>query len=206
MRQGVWQRKKNKTKDVAVKLTKGSSDLCKAKIKEMMREARLMRNLRHKNIVRIHGVAVLEQPLYIVLELVRGGALNSYLTKNKCSMEEKMNMCLGAARGVEHLHKNGVIHRDLAARNCLYQEKERLVKISDFGLSRQAKEYKIKTAVKLPIKWLAPETINSFVFTSKTDIYSYGVMVHEIFADGAEPWEKFTNTWVPSWWSNKIVF
>lgn len=72
-----------------------------------MREARLMRNLKHPNIVRLWGVAVDEQPLYIVLELIKGGALNSFLQKNKCTMEEKMSMVLGAARGVDHLHKNG---------------------------------------------------------------------------------------------------
>ncbi|KIH64488.1 hypothetical protein ANCDUO_05201 [Ancylostoma duodenale] len=105
-------------------LTKGGSDLCKAKIKEMMKEARLMRNFNasiHKNIVRIYGVAVDEQPLLLLLELVTGGALNRFLRENgaKTDVREKIIMCLGAGCGVEYLHLNQCMHRDLAARNCL---------------------------------------------------------------------------------------
>lgn len=77
VRKGVLHRK-NKKLDVAVKLMKGG-ELNKMKIREMMNEARLMRNFKHKNIVRFFGVAVVEQPLYILLELVNGGALNTYL-------------------------------------------------------------------------------------------------------------------------------
>ncbi|KIH61030.1 hypothetical protein ANCDUO_08704 [Ancylostoma duodenale] len=72
VRAGTLQLKTGENVEVAIKVTKGSSDLCKAKIKEMMKEARLMRNFKHNNIVRIYGVAVDEQPLYILLELVTG--------------------------------------------------------------------------------------------------------------------------------------
>ena len=83
----------------------------------------------------------------------------------------------------------------MAARNCLYDNIGKCVKISDFGLSRKdVKTYKIKAAVKLPIKWLAPETITAFIFTVKTDVWSFGVMTFEIFTDGNEPWEGVTNT------------
>ncbi|WKY06648.1 hypothetical protein Q1695_006664 [Nippostrongylus brasiliensis] len=176
------------------KSTKGCSDLGKAKIKEMMKEARLMRNFRHRNVVRIYGVAVDEQPLYIILELVSGGALNTFLKENanKVEVKDKLDMCLGAALGVEYLHVNQCMHRDLAARNCLITN-ERVVKISDFGLSRLGTNYKLKTAMKLPIKWLAPETITTFTFSLKTDVFSFGVLVYEIFADGAEPWDGQTN-------------
>ncbi|KAK6023330.1 protein tyrosine kinase, partial [Ostertagia ostertagi] len=215
--------------DVLVLLqTKGSSDLCKAKIKEMMKEARLMRNFKHKNIVRIYGVAVDEQPLYIILELVTGGALNSWLKANAGRVEvpDKTTMCLGAAQGTEYLHYNRCMHRDLAARNCLITQDKVVssnafckcylrrcllrscrsrfinalssstpfqVKISDFGLSRMGTHYQIRTAMRLPIKWLAPETITTFSFSLKTDVFSFGVVVYEIFSDGAEPWEGKTN-------------
>ncbi|KAK5983468.1 Non-specific protein-tyrosine kinase, partial [Trichostrongylus colubriformis] len=121
VRAGTLQLKTGETVDVAIKVTKGTSDLCKAKIKEMMKEARLMRNFKHKNIVRIYGVAVDEQPLYILLELVTGGALNSWLKANAGRVEvpDKTTMCLGAAQGAEYLHQNRCMHRDLAARNCL---------------------------------------------------------------------------------------
>ncbi|EYB91027.1 hypothetical protein Y032_0211g2196 [Ancylostoma ceylanicum] len=194
VRAGTLQLKTGENVEVAIKVTKGSSDLCKAKIKEMMKEARLMRNFKHTNIVRIYGVAVDEQPLYILLELVTGGALNSWLKANagKVEVKDKINMCLGAAQGVEYLHANRCMHRDLAARNCLIT-KDKVVKISDFGLSRMGVQYQIRTAMKLPIKWLAPETISTFTFSLKTDVFSFGIVVFEIFSDGSEPWEGKTN-------------
>ncbi|KAL6738281.1 hypothetical protein Aduo_011843 [Ancylostoma duodenale] len=194
VRAGTLKLKSGRVVEVAIKVTKGCSDIGKAKIKEMMKEARLMRNFKHRNVVRIYGVAVDEQPLYIILELVSGGALNTFLKENagKVEVKEKLDMCLGAALGVEYLHLNQCMHRDLAARNCLITN-DKVVKISDFGLSRLGVHYKLKTAMKLPIKWLAPETITTFTFSLKTDVFSYGVMVYEIFADGAEPWDGQTN-------------
>uniref|UniRef100_A0A7I4YR28 Tyrosine-protein kinase n=1 Tax=Haemonchus contortus TaxID=6289 RepID=A0A7I4YR28_HAECO len=191
----IKKRNSSQTLEVAVKLTKGTGDLSKAKIKEMMREARLIRNFKHKNIVRLYGVAVDEQPLYIILELVKGGALNAYLRANgeKVSAFDKVVMCKGAAYGVEYLHKQSCIHMDLAARNCLYSRDDKVVKISDFGLSRLGVTYTVRGARKLPIKWLAPETISTFTFSLKTDVFSFGVMVFEIFSNGKEPWDGYTN-------------
>uniref|UniRef100_A0A8R1DN04 Tyrosine-protein kinase n=1 Tax=Caenorhabditis japonica TaxID=281687 RepID=A0A8R1DN04_CAEJA len=187
-------KRKGREQDVAVKLMKGSGDMNKVKIREMMKEARLMRNFKHRNVVRFYGVAVLEQPLYILLELVNGGALNTHLQKNKnVTTMELLAMCLGAAHGLQYLHTNHCIHRDIAARNCLYSI-DKVVKLSDFGLSLIGTSYKLCTSQKLPIKWLAPETITTLFFTPKTDVYSYGVMCYEIFAEGEEPWEGITNT------------
>ncbi|CAI5448850.1 unnamed protein product [Caenorhabditis angaria] len=192
VRTGILKRKGREV-EVAVKLMKGG-DLNKVKIREMMKEARLMRGFKHKNVVRFYGVAVDEQPLYILLELVKGGGLNTYLQKNrKETTFDLMNMCLGAAQGLQYLHANNCIHRDIAARNCLYSN-DRVVKLSDFGLSRIGNAYKLQTSQKLPIKWLAPETITTLFFTFKTDVYSYGVMCYEIFSEGEEPWDSITNT------------
>ncbi|KAK6022568.1 protein tyrosine kinase [Ostertagia ostertagi] len=143
-------KKREQTLAVAVKLAKGTGEMSKAKIKEMMREARLIRNFKHRNIVRLYGVAVDEQPLYILLELVKGGALNVYLRGNgdKVSLLEKITMCKGAAQGVEYLHKQSCIHMDLAARNCLYSQ-DKVVKISDFGLSRLGVNYTIRGPTKI---------------------------------------------------------
>ncbi|KJH43207.1 SH2 domain protein [Dictyocaulus viviparus] len=191
---GKLQLKSGEIVEVAIKVHKGCSDLSKAKIKEMMKEARLMRNFNHRNIVRIYGVAVDEQPIYILLELVTGGALNSFLKSNAGQVEvrDKIMMCHGAAQGVEYLHDQRCMHRDLAARNCLITN-DKVVKISDFGLSRMGTVYTIRASMRLPIKWLAPETITAYTFSLKTDVFSFGVVVFEIFSDGAEPWEGRTN-------------
>ncbi|VDK57215.1 unnamed protein product [Cylicostephanus goldi] len=142
VRKGTLLRRPGKSVPVAVKTLKSDTELSKAKIKEMMKEARLMRNLKHPNVVCIYGVALLEQPLYIVLEFVPGeyfaavslnieiqklaescrGALDSYLKRNKATIDrdERLLMAMGAAWGMEYLHKSSVLHRDIAARNCLY--------------------------------------------------------------------------------------
>ncbi|KJH48886.1 SH2 domain protein [Dictyocaulus viviparus] len=185
VRSGTLRSKANKTIQVAIKQkkpylkrsvcfflhqSKTHTDLGKAKIKEMMNEARLMR-------------------LFQV-----GGALNSFLRTQgkKLDVNDRITLCVGAASGVEYLHLNECIHRDLAARNCLITE-EKVVKISDFGLSRIGTQYKLKTPMKLPIKWLAPESIETFTFSLKTDVFSFGVLAYEVFTNGGEPWDGMTN-------------
>ncbi|EFO27420.1 TK/FER protein kinase [Loa loa] len=186
--------------EVAIKLAK-KAEMSKEKIKEMMKEARLMRNYEHPNVIRMYGVCVEHEPLLIVMELVDGGALDDFLKKNRVSVKDKIEkMVAGGAWGLEYLHSKNCIHRDIAARNCLLTrtgivERPFLlhVKISDFGLSREGDEYQMTKARRVPIKWLAPETIQRLVYTSKTDVWSYGVMVWEIFANAAEPYPGMTN-------------
>ncbi|CAJ0579657.1 unnamed protein product, partial [Mesorhabditis spiculigera] len=95
-----------------------------------------------------------------------------------------------AAWGIEYLHHKHIIHRDLAARNCLIVRvnEEYLVKISDFGLSRDGDAYVMKTVRKVPIRWLAPETIQTFTYTPKSDVWAYGVLVWEVMTNGDEPY------------------
>ena len=152
------------------------------KMKEVMAEARLMRSLNHPNIVRCRGIAVLEQPVYIVIDFITGGGLDSFLKKNgkTLSMDEKNKMAISAAWGIEYMHSNDIIHRDIAARNCLY-DKKNLVKLSDFGLSRKGSVYKMKKAMKMPTKWLAPESLTTFTFSRASDTYTYGVLLYEIY-------------------------
>ncbi|PIO56371.1 protein tyrosine kinase, partial [Teladorsagia circumcincta] len=167
---------RNAVSNALTKLKTEESEISKEKIKEMMQEARLMRELNHPNVVRIYGVALLEHPLYIILEYVPGGALDVYLRKNKqISQDDRLLMAMGAAWGMEYLHMCNILHRDIAARNCLY-DNDKIVKISDFGLSREGTTYRMKTAKRVPLKWMAPETMSNYTFTQKTDVYSYGIM------------------------------
>ncbi|KAK5979615.1 hypothetical protein GCK32_016237, partial [Trichostrongylus colubriformis] len=103
-----------------------------------------------------------------------------------------MAMMIGIASGMAYIHNAKIIHRDLAARNCLY-DRSRTVKISDFGLSRPGTSYKMKTAQKMPIKWMAPESILTFTFTQKTDVYTFGVLIYEIFA-AIGPYDDMRNS------------
>ncbi|VDM50147.1 unnamed protein product [Toxocara canis] len=156
----------------------------------MMHEARLMRHYDHVNVVRMYGVAVDCEPLMIVIELVRGGSILSDLRSRKGTIpcEEKVErMTLGTARGLAYLHSRGCIHRDIAARNVLYTL-TKIAKISDFGLSREGCIYKMKASKKVPIKWTAPETMATFTYTLKSDVFAFSILVWEVFSDGDEPY------------------
>ncbi|VDM47920.1 unnamed protein product, partial [Toxocara canis] len=197
--------------EVAIKIAK-TDKMTKEKIKEMMKEARLMRNYNHPNIVKIYGVAVEHEPLMIIMEFITGGALDEYLRKNGkyVDLEEKLaNMCAGASWGIEYLHYKNCIHRVIAAHNNLKMNSKNFnfqVKISDFGLSRKGNTYQLTTAKKLPIRWLSPETLSSGLYTQKSDVYSFGIMVWEIFSNGSEPYEDMGNGEVQQRVSELITF
>lgn len=101
---------------VAIKSLKGV--ISREQIQEMMAEARLQRDLKHRNVVRTYGVALCEHPLYILLEYVKGGGLDAYLKKHAgvIDRDEKLQMVMGAVWGLEYLHRKVVLHRDLASR------------------------------------------------------------------------------------------
>ncbi|EYC42750.1 hypothetical protein Y032_0520g2858 [Ancylostoma ceylanicum] len=176
VRKGTVIRKGGQIVNVAVKTLTMTNELTRELIREIMKEARTMRDLHHPNVVSMIGVVLLDHPLYILLEYVSGGALDVYLRrkKSKITKGERLAMAAGVALGMDYIHKANIIHRDLAARNCLY-DRSNTVKISDFGLSRPGTSYKMKTAQKMPIKWMAPESILTFTFTQKTDVYTFGV-------------------------------
>ncbi|EFO27094.1 TK/FER protein kinase [Loa loa] len=181
-----------KEKEVAVKVRKGRrSD--RETVEQICREARIMRKLEHPNVVRLYGIAINKEPVMLLMELLKDGSLDVFLvTKGSTlSIREKLYFCLDIASGLEFLHNNGVIHRDISARNCLVEDM--CVKISDFNLSREIRkqddEYKMtRLKQNLPIRWLAPETIRNAIYTTKSDVFSYGILLWEVFTNGAEPY------------------
>ncbi|EYC02570.1 hypothetical protein Y032_0099g3186 [Ancylostoma ceylanicum] len=181
---------------VAVKVNKGHK-VTKRVITEICKEARIMRRYRHPNVVKFYGVAAEREPVMLVMELVDGGALDAYLQKRKAeiTVADRVRFSFGAAKGLEYLHANDCIHRDVAARNCLVHNGE--VKISDFGLSRElsneAKKYTIKDQnQRLPVRWLAPEVLSAATYSKKSDVFSYGILLWEIFSDAALPYSDMT--------------
>ncbi|XP_078379589.1 uncharacterized protein LOC144662599 isoform X2 [Oculina patagonica] len=98
------------------------------------------------------------------------------------------------ARGMNFLTSNGFVHRDLAARNVLLGE-DKVVKITDFGLMRQTHEnvYKLKKGKKLPVKWMAPEALYNSEYTTKSDVWSFGILLWELSTMGGNPYPGINN-------------
>uniref|UniRef100_A0AC34R947 Protein kinase domain-containing protein n=1 Tax=Panagrolaimus sp. JU765 TaxID=591449 RepID=A0AC34R947_9BILA len=164
---------------VAVKVLKGK--LGKKERVAFVKEASLMRRYQHKHIVRMFGIASQKEPIMILLELAANGSLKGHIHDHpELPVDHLRRYTLEAALGMEFLAANNVIHRDIAARNCLLT-KEDSVKISDFGLSSNKGQVTETMLKNVPVKWLAPETLLKGVFNIKTDVYSFGIMMWEIF-------------------------
>ncbi|XP_033224722.1 tyrosine-protein kinase Fer isoform X3 [Belonocnema kinseyi] len=164
--------------------------------KKFLQEGRILKQYDHPNIVKLIGICVQKQPIMIVMELVPGGSLLTYLKNNKTSItqKEQLRMCKDAAAGMRYLESKSCIHRDLAARNCLVGY-DTIVKISDFGMSREEEEYIVSDGMKqIPIKWTAPEALNFGKYTSLCDVWSYGVLIWEIFSKGGSPYHGMSNS------------
>ncbi|XP_070209701.1 tyrosine-protein kinase Fer-like, partial [Littorina saxatilis] len=163
--------------------------------KKFLQEGRILKQYNHPNIVSFIGIAAQRQPVMIVMEFVPGGALLSFLRKQgkQQSKRQLTQMCVDTANGMAYLEGRGCIHRDLAARNCLVGDNN-VIKISDFGMSREEEEYTVSEGMKqIPIKWTAPEALNFGKYTSLCDVWSYGILMWEIFSAGQQPYSGMTN-------------
>ncbi|XP_041832320.1 tyrosine-protein kinase SRK2 [Melanotaenia boesemani] len=190
--QGLW----NDTTAVAVKTLKpGSMDA-----EDFLREAQIMKRLRHPKLIQLYAVCTMEEPIYIITELMKNGSLQEYLQKDKgatLKTSDQIEMAAQVASGMAFLELQNYIHRDLAARNVLVGENN-ICKVADFGLARVfMKEndnvYEAKEGAKFPVKWTAPEAIHDNKFTIKSDVWSFGILLYEIMTFGQMPYPTMTN-------------
>ena len=193
----VWEGRWNSgdcVQTVAIKTPKsGSTDT-----RDFLREAHIMKNLQHPKLVRLLAVCTVGKPIYIITELIENGSLLSYLrNKNRSIAQlELIGMAAQVAEGMRFLEERRYIHRDLAARNILVGSSNR-VKIADFGLARRLKDgnvYEEKAEITLPIKWTAPEAVNYSRFSTKSDVWSFGVLLYELITHGQVPYNGKTNS------------
>uniref|UniRef100_A0A8C2HC53 receptor protein-tyrosine kinase n=1 Tax=Cyprinus carpio TaxID=7962 RepID=A0A8C2HC53_CYPCA len=189
-----------------VTLRKDASDYEKT---EFLKEAYLMSQFNHPNILRLLGVCLLNEPHYLILELMDGGDLRSYLRgarpttnyKELLNLISLLDISLNAAAGCAYLERMHFVHRDIAARNCLvsvrsYTDPERVVKIGDFGLARDVYKndyYRKKGEGLFPVRWMSPESLTDGIFNKYSDVWAFGVLLWEIMTLGKLPYPTYTN-------------
>ncbi|XP_015522074.1 focal adhesion kinase 1 isoform X7 [Neodiprion lecontei] len=178
---------------VAVKTCKVDADLATAE--KFLEEAYIMQQFEHPHIIRLIGVCS-EAPIWLVMELARLGEMRAYLQSNKHRLDVATLLLytFQLSTALSYLESKKFVHRDIAARNVLVSSNT-CVKLADFGLSRWVEDQSYYTAskCKLPIKWMAPESINFRRFTTSSDVWMFGVCMWEILMLGVKPFQGVRN-------------
>ncbi|KJH51479.1 fibronectin type III domain protein [Dictyocaulus viviparus] len=162
---------------------------------KFMKEAVLMNNFDHPNIVKLLGVCLEGPKQFLILEFMEGGDLLNFLQSSdhfssptdsfpsQLSLRDVLSMLIDIGRGCAYLESNRHVHRDLAARNCLISfrtpDHHRVTKIGKF--------------IYLSAIWLAPECISDGIFSSKSDVWAFGILIYEIVALGQKPYPFMDN-------------
>ncbi|KAM4692547.1 receptor tyrosine-protein kinase erbB-2 [Rhinophrynus dorsalis] len=168
--------------------------------KEILDEAYVMAGVGSPYVCRLLGIC-LTSTVQLVTQLMPFGCLLDYVRENKerISSKDLLNWCVQIAKGMTYLEEVRLVHRDLAARNVLVKNPNH-VKITDFGLARlldvDETEYHADGG-KVPIKWMALESILHRRFTHQSDVWSYGVTVWELMTFGAKPYDGIPAREIP---------
>ncbi|XP_054262550.1 insulin receptor-like [Macrosteles quadrilineatus] len=163
-------------------------------------EASVMKNVsKAYHIVHLLGVVSEGHPPLVIMELMELGDLKTYLRSTRDSnpptYASMINMALQIADGMTFMEAKKYVHRDLAARNCMVN-KDCVVKVGDFGMTRDVYEtdyYRKNSTGLLPIRWMAPESLKDGVFTSQSDVWSFGVVLWEITTLAEQPYQGSSN-------------
>ncbi|NXV43534.1 FGFR4 factor, partial [Uria aalge] len=203
---GIDREQPDRAVTVAVKMLKDNAT--DKDLADLISEMEMMKLMdKHKNIINLLGVCTQDGPLYVIVEFAAKGNLREYLRarrpptpdyafdvaampEEQLSFKDLVSCVYQVARGMEYLESKRCIHRDLAARNVLVTA-ESVMKIADFGLARDVHDidyYKKTSNGRLPVKWMAPEALFDRVYTHQSDVWSFGILMWEIFTLGGSPY------------------
>ncbi|XP_073829547.1 insulin-like receptor isoform X3 [Musca autumnalis] len=182
-----------------------------------LNEACVMKQFDTYHVVRLLGVCSRGQPALVIMELMKNGDLKTYLRAHRPDDRDEVaamnlmarggmssqppplsriyQMAIEIADGMAYLAAKKFVHRDLAARNCMVAA-DLTVKIGDFGMTRDIYEndyYRKGTKGLLPVRWMSPESLRDGVYSSSSDVFSYGVVLWEMATLASQPYQGFSN-------------
>lgn len=164
-----------------------------------LEEAMIMKDFHHTNVLSLIGLCVdADGQLMVITPYMKYGDLLSYIRdeQNSPTVKELITYGIHVAEGMEYLSSQKFVHRDLAARNCMLSE-DYVVRVADFGLSRDVYEKDYYSGdnkkTKLPVKWMALESLEKGIYNHKTDVWAYGVVLWELMTRGVTPYPEVDN-------------
>ncbi|KAM4852664.1 proto-oncogene tyrosine-protein kinase receptor Ret [Thomomys bottae] len=198
---------------VAVKMLKENAS--PSELRDLLSEFNLLKQVNHPHVIKLYGACSQDGPLLLIVEYAKYGSLRSFLrdsrkvgpsyvgsggSRNSSSLDhpDERALTMGdlisfawqISRGMQYLAEMKLVHRDLAARNILVAE-GRKMKISDFGLSRDVYEedsYVKRSKGRIPVKWMAIESLFDHIYTTQSDVWSFGILLWEIVTLGGNPY------------------
>ncbi|XP_056465505.1 tyrosine-protein kinase Mer [Gadus chalcogrammus] len=204
--EGHLRRPNGTSEKVAVKTMKMDS-FSQREIDEFLNEAACMKDFHHPNVIRLQGVCLEEgsghfpKPM-VILPFMKHGDLHSFLLRTRLGdsnvflpTQTLLKFMVDIATGMEYLSGRNFLHRDLAARNCMLRD-DMSVCVADFGLSKKIYSgdyYRQGRIAKMPVKWIAMESLADRVFTIKSDVWAFGVTMWEISTRGMTPYPGVQN-------------